>query len=65
MECPICGNKQGFAFGICVRCNYNQISNQFRQVLVDVDLLEEFLPPHIFYKVLEEHETRYTKWSKE
>lgn len=62
MECPICGNKHGFAFGTCVRCNYNQISNKFKRVIVDVDLLKEFLPPHILYKVLEEHENSYMKW---
>ena len=62
MECPKCGNKFGFAFGTCVRCQYNHISNTYQKVLVDVELLEEFLPPHIFNEVLEEHDERYTKW---
>lgn len=25
MECPICKNKVGFAFGTCIKCSYNNL----------------------------------------
>ncbi len=39
--CPHCGNKLGFAFGTCIDCGYNHISNVFKFITVHVDDLAD------------------------
>jgi hypothetical protein len=34
MECPICGNRQGFAFGTCGECGWNHLDNTFHFIEV-------------------------------
>lgn len=42
MECPNCKNTQGFAFGTCIKCGFNHISEEFEWIRVyvpDLDLV--------------------------
>ena len=59
MECPMCKNKVGFVFGTCLKCGYNNIDKKFTSIEVDTEVLERYLPPYVFYSLLERHEQRY------
>lgn len=56
MECPICKNKIGFAFGTCVECGYNHLDFTFHKIEVNTEVLKALLPEDIFWQLIEEHE---------
>lgn len=56
MECPICKNKIGFAFGTCIECGYNHIKGEFSFINVYVSELEKYLPPEVCLSLIESHE---------
>lgn len=55
MSCPKCGNTIGFAFGRCVECGWNHLSNQWEVIKVRVD----YLPDEIKYYLINEHARKY------
>ncbi len=60
MECPICKNTMGFAFGTCVECGYNYLDKTFHKIEVNTGVLESLLPKDVFSALVEEH-LRYKK----
>ena len=56
MECPICKNRIGFAFGTCVECGYNYLDFTFHKIEVNTDVLKSLLPEDVFWQLVEEHE---------
>ena len=56
MECPICKNKYGFAFGTCSKCGYNYLDNTYHTIEVSTEILERIVPPDMFYYLVEQHE---------
>lgn len=54
MICDRCGNKSGFAFGICVQCGFDNHSKEFKIIKVHVD----DLPAEIRSRLIAMHERR-------
>ena len=45
MICKKCKNKQGFVFGVCNECGFNNLTEQFDWIKVQVDDLPERIQP--------------------
>lgn len=56
MECPKCGNKIGFSFGMCIDCGYNYNTHKYDQIKVSTDTLKTYLPTEIYIYLLKQHE---------
>ena len=56
MECPICKNTMGFAFGTCIECGYNYNDNTYHFIEVDTETLERIVSPEMFDYLVERHE---------
>ena len=60
MECPICKNTCGFAFGTCINCGYNHLDNTYHKIEVSTEILKRLISPDMFDYLVAEHE----KWKK-
>lgn len=58
MICPICKNTMGFVCGMCINCGYNQHTNEFEKIEVNVKVLEALLPIETVWYLVDEHK----KW---
>lgn len=56
MECPKCGNKIGFSFGMCIDCGYNYNTNKYDRIKVSTNILKTYLPTEIYEYLLKQHE---------
>lgn len=56
MECPKCGNKIGFAFGMCVDCGYNHNTQKYDRIKVSTNILKRYLPKELYVYLLKQHE---------
>lgn len=56
MECPICKNNYGFAFGTCCKCGYNYLDNTYHTIEVSTEILKQVVSPDMFYYFVEQHE---------
>ena len=56
MECPICKNTMGFAFGTCCRCGCNHIDHTYHTIEVNTEILEQIVSPEMFEYLVAEHE---------
>lgn len=56
MECPICKNTMGFAFGTCCRCGYNYLDHTYHTIEVSTEILEQIVSPDMFEYLVAEHE---------
>lgn len=64
MECPVCGNTVGFAFGTCVRCGYNHEDNTYHFIKVNTEILQRLVSEEIFNLLVSDHEKRFYKVMK-
>lgn len=55
--CPACGNTQGFAFGTCIECGYNHLTNEYSHIKVYVS----DLPKGVRGWLIGEHHRRVNK----
>lgn len=58
MECPICKNKIGFAFGTCIECGYNQYTNEYDKITVYTEDLKPYVSEEVYNMLIKEHEKR-------
>ena len=49
--CPVCKNKCGFVFGMCIECGWNYLTNEFDKIEVRVG----DLPPELRAKLIDIH----------
>lgn len=59
MECPICKNKIGFAFGTCGECGYNHLDNSYHTIEVNTEILKSLVDEDTFWWLVYEHERSY------
>lgn len=59
MECPICKNKMGFAFGTCIECGYNHLDNSYHTIEVNTEILKSLVDEETFWWLVYEHERGY------
>lgn len=59
MECPICKNKIGFAFGTCIECGYNHLDNSYHTIEVNAEILKSIVDEDTFWWLVSEHERGY------
>jgi len=57
-KCPKCGNTMGFAFGTCVDCGWNHLSNQFKFIQIWTDDLPEEIQDYLIQKHANKYERR-------
>ena len=58
MVCPKCGNKIGFAVGMCIECGYNCNTHSYDKIWIDTGILKEYLPVSICNVLIADHERR-------
>ena len=61
MKCPVCGNTMGFAFGTCIDCGFNHITNEFQSIRVDTEILKNLVSEETFDWLVAEH----YRWKKD
>ena len=59
MECPICKNKTGFAFGVCVECGYNHLNDSYHTIKVNTEILKSLVDEETFWWLVLEHVRSY------
>lgn len=58
MACPKCGNRSGFAFGMCIECGYNLNTHSYDKIWIDTSILKEYLPVGVCNVLIANHERR-------